>query len=623
MIMNKKILFYTISLFLLFSLSSSFASAKEEKYQFELLTTTDMHGRVVTKNISSGKPEINSMARVATIVKKERKKFGKKLILIDNGDIFQGNMVSQYAITEKPKEENPMITAMKIIGYDAWVMGNHEFNYSPLQRDTQVQYSLKSGMDVLAGNIVLKSDGVNVLGEKTKKGQPFYTPYIIKTIDFGNGKKVKVAIIGLGNANCTKWDSADNYPNLQFNTLDNPQGFLDLEINKYTKEIKAKNLADIIIVSAHSGKTTDTGLKTDGFLLESQAVSAVKKTKGIDLFVYGHDHHQNIEKVKNADGKEIYIVNAGGTSVSKNVFTLAFDEKNTPSVSCISAENLSLANYKDDKELKNKLMKWQNDAEKWASSTIGYFGNGWTKLQYETKGKTNKDLVYTQSAINDLIHKVQIWSSWKLYGTKKVKGAVVSVTSSSMAQNPNGIIIYSPKDNDKISLLTLSLLYMYGNNSLCVVDMVPLQLYNWMNKVANKLMIDENGNPAIKPDESLHGVDTFYGIDYAFDLSQPMGKRVVYAKINGQNLLDMKKPIRVVMNNFRIAGAHSFFDTTGLTEKDCVWTSSKEFSMDKSSVLYFLSEYVKTKGKISPDDTVEHSYNSKWHIYTKSSEYKK
>ena len=146
--------------------------------------------------------------------------------------------------------------------------------------------------------------------------------------------------------------------------------------------------------------------------------------------------------------------------------------------------------------------------------------------------------------------------------------SIISVTSSSMAQDKNGIISYTPKDNDKISILSLSKLYAYGNNNLCVVDMFPLQLYNWMNRVANKMIIDDKGNPKIKLDESLHGVDTFYGIDYAFDLTKPEGKRVVYAKINGVNLLDMKKPVRVVLNNFRLAGAHSFFDTTGLTEKD-------------------------------------------------------
>ena len=29
-------------------------------------------------------------------------------------------------------------------------------------------------------------------------------------------------------------------------------------------------------------------------------------------------------------------------------------------------------------------------------------------------------------------------------------------------------------------------------------------------------------------------------------------------------------------------------------------------------------EYVKEKGKISPDDKAEHCYNSKWYVYTKS-----
>lgn len=614
--MKKRILL-VCALFLIFSFTVFADESRENTYNFEVLSTTDMHGRCATKNISTSKKEDNSILKVASVVRKEKKIFGDKILLIDNGDLIQGTLISQYALTKKTNLENPMITAIKDIGYDVWVMGNHEFNYLPNQRDTQVKYALDAGIDVLGGNIVLENDGFNVKGEKNTKGQPFYSPYFIKTFDFEKGKKIRVAVIGLGNANNENWDSSENYPNLKFSSLDNPNGFLDFEINKIAKEIKEKNLADIIIVSAHSGKSTDTGIKTDNFMLESQAVEGAKKSKNIDLLIYGHDHQPNIEKVLTSDKKEIYVINGGGTSVTKNVFTVKFDKNNNIKICNVSAELLNLKDYKNDNFLSKKLQHWYEETYTLASAPLGFFYGGWNEIEYQIKGKNNTDLVLKQTAINDLIHKAQIWASWKLYKTKQIKGATVSITSSSMAQDKNKTIAYIPKDNDKISLLTLSLLYMYGNNSICVTDMVPLQLYAWMNRVANKLMLDNNGNPAIKPDQSLHGTDTFYGIDYAFDLTKPEGKRVVYAKINGENLLDMKKPIRVVLNNFRIAGGHSFFDTTGLTEEDCLWTSANVFPKDKSNFQSLLGEYVQQKGKISPKDKSEYCYNSKWHIITK------
>lgn len=629
----RKSIFTTLCCMTVIIFANMTVKAEDIKYEVDVLSTTDMHGRVINKNVANGKKENNSMTRVATIVKQERQKYGDKLLLIDNGDLLQGNLVSQYALDYMTYEKNPMVEALEKIGYDVWVMGNHEFNYSAEKRDLQAKFALMDDIEVLGGNIVLKSDGENIYGKKVKKGEPFYKPYIIKNYDFGNGKIVRIAVIGLGNANCANWDSADNFPNLQFMSLDNPNGLLEYEINKYAKKIKENNLADIIIVSAHSGKSTDTGIKTDKFLLESQVIPGAKKSHDVDLIIYGHDHQQNIEKIKNADGKEIYLVNGGGTAVTKNVFSFKFDENNKLSDYTITAEALELKDYKDDKIFKKEMQHWYDTTYEWASEELGKFGKGWNKLAYQTKNKTNKDLVFNQTAINDLIHKAQIWASWQLYESKNIKGATVSVTSSSMAFDKNGIILYTPKDNDKISVLLLSLLYMYGNNTICVVDMQPLQLYNWMNRVANKLTTDNIGNPIIKPDESLHGVDTFYGIDYAFDLTKPEGKRILYAKINDTALLEMRKPIRVVLNNFRVAGAHSFFDTTGLTEKDCIFTSAKMLPKNMTSVQEILAQYVWKKGKkvvinsdkykwywqkgqIKPDDTVEHSYNSKWFIYT-------
>ena len=37
------------------------------------------------------------------------------------------------------------------------------------------------------------------------------------------------------------------------------------------------------------------------------------------------------------------------------------------------------------------------------------------------------------------------------------------------------------------------------------------------------LVIGEDGLPALGPDVSIYGVDSFYGVDYTFDLNKPLG----------------------------------------------------------------------------------------------------
>ena len=81
----------------------------KDTYQFEILSTTDMHGRATNYNVATQKEDLNSMVRVASVVERERKVFGDNLILIDNGDLLQGTLLSQYAITQKPKEEKKQL----------------------------------------------------------------------------------------------------------------------------------------------------------------------------------------------------------------------------------------------------------------------------------------------------------------------------------------------------------------------------------------------------------------------------------------------------------------------------------------------------------------------------------
>lgn len=613
-----------IKIFILCLISCLPVFAEETKeepqiHQFEVLSTTDMHGRAITTDVMTGKKEINSMAKVATIVKNERKKYDNRLILIDNGDLLQGTLVSQYALTKKTKQENPMITVLKDLKYDVWVMGNHEFNYTPEQRDPQIKYAKNSGINILGANIVLKSDGTDVDGNKAKKGSPYYKPYMIKTINFEDNKSVKVAVIGLGNANNANWDPESNYPNLQFNSPDNPEGLLEVEIEKWVKYIKNNKLADIIIVSAHSGKGDDTGIIYKNFSKESQIIAGAEKTSGVDLFIYGHDHMENLELLKNADKNPVYIMNGGGTSVTKNVFTVNFDKKGNYKNSLINAELIKLSSVKDDTETEKKLDSWYNKVYLHYSTPIGFFVNGWDKIQNETKNKTNADLLLKQNHISDFVHKAQIWASWQNYKDKGIKGAEVSIASSVASVNPDGKLVFVPKDKTKISMLEIAMIYRFSNNILCMTDMTPQQLYSWMSAVADKLEIDEKGKAKIKSDQSEHGADTFYGIDYVFDLTKPEGKRVVKAQINGENLLERKTPVRVVLNTYRMSGCHGFAEATGLKEKDKIWTSTDYLPDSEANIQYLMGRYVKYKELVSPDDKSDYGKDSKWEIKTKKS----
>ena len=597
----KKLLLLTLSLILLFSCAN--VEMGPTSHSIAVLSTTDMHGRAASKDVATGKEDINSMPRVATAVEVVRESFGDSMLVIDNGDTIQGNLLAQYAINYKIDVINPMVSAMAYIGYDVWTMGNHEFNFLPNQRDTQVLFAEKEGISCLSGNVTLLEDGLNVHGDKAKAGDPFYQPYEIFTFKFDDGLKAKVAVIGLGNAANANWDLATNYPNLSFSSLENKDGILANEIDKWVDVVRNKEKADVVIVAVHSGLGS-----ADSFSLESQTLMAAQATSGVDLIICGHDHQANITITKNSVGEDVTIVNGGGKALTESILTIDFEKGKVTGLS-IESSLTSLDSVTPDETLSQMMDEWYNETYQWASAPIGSFDNGWNNFKAEAEGKSNNDMILSQTALMDFIHKAQIWCTWQSEG---VEGATVSFASPVFGTNANKELSFVPADGDTISTLELSKLYRYSNNLLCAVELTGQELYNWMNCVANMYSI-KDGKVSMGEGVSIYGLDTFYGVDYEIDPSKENDSKLVKAEINGVDVREISS-VKVALNSYRLSGGYGFAEATGKSESDCFWTASQYLGSDRAPVPTQIGEYVKAMGVVSPSDKVSHGYDSTWKI---------
>ena len=584
-----------------------------ETFEFALVSTTDMHGRSTENDVATQKVDTTSMVRAASIIKNIRAAYGDDMILVDNGDTIQGNLVAQFAINQKTDVLNPMMEIMIDLGYDTWTMGNHEFNFNPTQRDTQAQFALESGISTLAANITLLEDGVNMYGEAAKAGDPFYAPYIVKTLTDDFGREVKVAIIGFGNPANGTWDVASNYPNMQFNSLENPNGDLAYEFQKWIDIVNENEDVDVIVITSHNG----TG-NAEGTSLENQSQYAALNSAGADLVITGHDHTATTRTVTNKAGEEVVIANAGGANVNLNTFTVTFDANGEVVDVAIKAENIALAEAEADRETADRMEHWFTETYEWASAPVGTFDNGWSELAETFTGKTNKDMVTFQNALVDFVHKGQIWASWQSYETDGIEGATVSIGSAVFAEDwtNGGALGFVPVDGTTISTLELSKLYRYSNNLLCAIDLTGEQLWNWMNTTVNYYDVDENGNVYLN--SSVFGTDTFYGVDYTVDLTKPYGERLVSATYQGQDLKSYEGLIRCTLNSYRLSGGYGFYEATGVTEADCVWTASMYLGSDRAPVPTQLGEYVAHMGTVTPYDKVSHGADSTWTIITEA-----
>ena len=335
---------------------------------------------------------------------------------------------------------------------------------------------------------------------------------------------------------------------------------------------------------------------------------AAQATSGVDLIICGHDHQANITVTKNSVGEDVTIVNGGGKALTESILTIDYEKGKVTGVS-IDSSLTSLDSVTPDETLSQMMEEWYNETYQWASAPIGSFDNGWNNFKAEAEGKSNNDMILSQTALLDFIHKAQIWCTWQSEG---VEGATVSFASPVFGTTANKELSFVPTDGDTISTLELSKLYRYSNNLLCAVELTGQELYKWMNCVANMYSI-KDGKVAMGDGVSIYGLDTFYGVDYEIDPSKENDSKLVKAEINGVDVREISS-VKVALNSYRLSGGYGFAEATGKSEADCFWTASHYLGSDRAPVPTQIGEYVKAMGVVSPSDKVSHGYDSTWKI---------
>lgn len=176
--------------------------AKSDSITVSILTTTDMHGRAYDWDSYKNSALSNNFLQAAKLVA-ERRAAVDDSILIDVGDILQGSALSSYNILQEGGENSPMATALRYIGYDAFVLGNHEFNYAP-----QIQwnyYNLLTSTDKAVAGQPVDVICSNVV--ETETNESVFSPYKTFTYKFEDGTTFTIGLLGFENMNNANWTS--------------------------------------------------------------------------------------------------------------------------------------------------------------------------------------------------------------------------------------------------------------------------------------------------------------------------------------------------------------------------------------------------------------------------------
>jgi 5'-nucleotidase / UDP-sugar diphosphatase len=244
------------------TLASAAAALNSDTVCISVLHTTDIHGHILPTSDYDGNPDRGGLARCVTQIRRWRRQ-NPNSILIDVGDVYQGTEVSLRNKGEL------MIDLFNHLGYDAWVVGNHEFDWGIEVFHQALQ---RSTMPVLAANTLLEGKPA---GEFPDASHPFakIQPFLLKEV-----AGIKLAIVGITTPGMSFWLQREFTRGIDFQQ----------PVESVRRAIaRAKNEgADAIVLTGHMGLKPRTG--GDDFANSVTALTSEFPVAAV--FIGGHTH---------------------------------------------------------------------------------------------------------------------------------------------------------------------------------------------------------------------------------------------------------------------------------------------------------------------------------------------
>lgn len=576
---------------------------------FVFLSTTDMHGKCWDTNLLTGSSAKNNMLRVSTAVRTIREEYGADhVLLVDNGDLFQGTPVSQVQLFLRAagKSEDPLAMALclKEIGYDAFVLGNHEFNYPWKVMSETYRWLEENGVPVLAANAVWDgSDPEHTAGENV------FIPYIVKTVTV-NGHPHKIGLLGLENGDITRWDLPDNYPGIRFAHPENEAYSSAYEASLYIAQMKGEG-CEFIAISYHGGIGESDLPLAFGVNSEHQGKRIAEEADGVDLMIVGHDHLTGYTNtfVTGPSGKQILVVNGGGQELTKSVFRFSEDENGALQWELFSAENISPVGFDIDPELEAKIRPYAELAEAEVESPAGIAGGEWDgSNEFYTRQTDSADLVCAAMMYAGSAGMTARYGEPEQEALKETIG--IDHLDVDMAMSSVASTGYTIQSGD-ISMKNIYRLYRYAN-SLLVLPMYGRDIRAIMEENAENWLTVRviNGQAFYFAKDDMFTNIVFGGINFDYDMSRPAGERVTIRGFSNGRSFEEDALYLVVTNNYILGNEHCGLRTFGFT--DTLWSQQEEEGdrMIQDAIADYIIQVTEEKGAVIPEE----EFNWHWEI---------
>ncbi len=544
--MRKRFMRITVLMVVILSLFAGILTGQplSEQRQAEKLTilaTTDIHGNVWGFSYEDDKETANTgMARIATFVEQVRDE-EQYVILVDNGDVIQGNIMTDD-LYNKREGEHPVMRAMNLLGYDAMTLGNHEFNFGE---------GLIKRIQMLANFPVLAANMARVDGTMAA------LPYTI--VERGG---VKVGIIGLTNPNAPRWDGEKTDPFVFSAVAPAARRAIDIIADK----------VDIIMVVTHVGiyPEYDEEGGSDG------ANKILELCPEVDVLIVGHDHNT----VKEIRGTTVI---GGARNLGREVIRIDLTLDTNKQITDRTIKIVDMADYAPSPLIREHafIIEAHEETRDYilggpvgddGTRSGGVFGTALATFQPPNEIRGIPEGKLRDTAVMDLINEVQL------------KNSGADVSAAALFADTSDI-----KEGD-INYGTIFGIYKFDNTLYRVeVTGAELKAYMEWSAACYNQWVPGDISISFDPDKPGYLYDMFAGVDYEIDLSQPVGKRIKNVRFKGKPLSDTQR-LTLAVNNYRYSSALKAQKLVAATKE---WESP-------NSIRDMLVEHITESGTIAP-----------------------
>lgn len=477
-----------------------------QRVTLELMGTTDIHGWLLPHDYYTGEATRNGLLLLKPMIDSVRVAHPGRTVLVDSGDILQGNPLNFVFRDLGEGEAHPVIAAMNEMAYDAAAIGNHEYNYGIPHLEQAVRQA----------DFPLLSVNTFVAGTDRHAFRPY--TIVDRPVDGGT---VRVGIAGITPPGVLLWDQQNVAGRLDFRDVVE-------SMKPVVAEMKAEG-ADLVVVASHGGlEGSSYDPVLTGVPVENMGVELARQIPDIDVIFLGHTHRELADTTIN----QTLLLQAKnwGESLAVATVDLVADGSRHWQVADKSGRILRPA----EGARSAPPSKVVGDAHE---RTVAYVGREVGESRAELTSRRSR---VEDTPILDFINEVQRRAA----GADLASSAAFSIAS----RIPRG----------PFTVADVAGLYIY-DNTLKAIRISGQQLREYIEKSAEYYLPcpDADCDRIVNPDIPGYNFDALSGVDYVIDLSRPVGARVTELSRNGVPVVPSDS-FTLALNNYRASGAGGF-----------------------------------------------------------------